>query len=367
MILNMPFLFFGFITSKETLTKKIVIVFIILVGIKIGVISLIGKVTLTDLITYLLYCSGFMLFEIASTFNRLDSIKILNTVRKSIYLIGFIYVMQYFFYTTLPVAFTDLPNLFVEIGVEKYTREVLDVVIYRPNGLIGNPISLGFFLNIILLIELYIYNVRPLKFQLVLILIIAVMIILLFSRANVMLMTCILISNFLFYPKSSSKRLTNILIGTLVSGLLIISLGSNFDFLVSRIMGDDTYALASNAEHLKDYELAIEYILNNPFIGITPQESLDYQIITDGAIFAIILNIGLFIFVNVLFLCQYVIKAIYYQFRKDKSFTPIFVFMILLIPYSFINSALLNRGLFLLLNIVIGIFYNLTIKEKKND
>jgi len=51
------------------------------------------------------------------------------------------------------------------------------------------------------------------------------------------------------------------------------------------------------------------------------------------------------------------------QWNKHKITAPFFAFIIFLIPYSILNSAILNRGVYLLIFVFFGITVNLFKKE----
>jgi hypothetical protein len=324
---------------------------------------------LTDLITYLLYSSGIISLIVFREVKDPESF--LKFIGWSFYPVFIMFFIQYFYHSSLPTALTEIPNLFSEIGIEKYTRELEDIFIYRPNALIGNPITLGYFLNFILVIELYFYNNYKNKFSLVKIAFIILMIFLLFSRANIFLSIGLLSFNFIL-TKNSFKRFFLVLslgIFSLLSIGFIYSLSPYIGYLIDRFTGTDSYAASSVNEHLHDYQMAYTIFLENPILGIQPSWRIENSVITDGAFLSLLLDLGLIGFIPFLVVIGILTHKTFLASRTNKVITPFVIFLAFFLPYIFLNSALLNKGVFLIIFIFFGLISSFVAQFcfKKNE
>lgn len=322
--------------------------------------------TLTDTITFVLYGSCILSIYFFATQPNNKASKALQYFRISFLVFGIIYFVQYSFHQVLPPAFTEIPNLFVDIGVERYTREVSDILIYRPNGLIGNPITLGYFLNLLFSIELFFWNKTKSKIIVFRLLLLAIMICLLFSRANILLLFLLCFFNFSFRKRFVKVAFLSIFFIITIIGALYSFYGENIwiTYTVDRFLGIDVYAAASTEEHIEDYKNAFNTYLDNPFVGISPEQELKENIITDGAVFILLLHFGTIGFMMLMVGYVKLIQALKRLFLWNKDFAPQLVLLTLLIPYSVLNSAVLNKGLLLITGIYIGIFLNFYYNEK---
>ncbi len=360
-------LFFQVYKSVELfLIAKLVSLQIFLFFLKIIYLIIQKEFTNTDFIIYMMYFSGYLLLIHFASLSKERISKYIDFIISCFIVILAIYWIQYFFHSTLPTALTDIPNLFNEIGVDKYTRELTDIIIYRPNGLIGNPISLGFYLNIVLALILFRYHNYNTKKNLILIILLFIMITLLFSRANFILMIVQIVSFLFISTNKISTLVFKFAIVLFFLSILALIFNSQFSFLIDRLTGNDEFAKASNIEHLNDYTNALTFIYTNPLLGISPQINLDNNIITDGAIFSFILNSGILIFIGHLIIVLYVLKILFIASRKKKSLLILFIFIILVNPYCFLNSAILNKGLFLFYHLFLGISISYALNSTSN-
>jgi hypothetical protein len=359
----LPFLFLSlfFQTYKSielNLISKLISFQLFLLFLKMIYLAAKSEFTSTDFIIYMMYYSGLLLMIHFASLGKETISKYVTILLNSFIVILFIYWVQFFFHESLPSAITEIPNLFNEIGVDRYTRELNDIIIYRPNGLIGNPIALGFYLNIILALILYRYNLNKTKKNLLLIILLFIMVTLLFSRANLILMSFQIFAFLFISSKKISSLVFKFAIVAIFLSIIAITFSSQVSFLIDRLTGEDEYAQASNLEHLNDYINALKFIYENPLLGISPQININENIITDGAVFSFILDSGLIIFFMQLIVIFYVLKILFISSRKNKKVLILFVFVLLVIPYCFLNSAILNKGLFLFFHIFLGISIN---------
>jgi hypothetical protein len=365
-----PFLFVVLFFKKKTsftnIISKFITIQISLIFVKIIYLAFTTEITDTDFIFYMMYISGYLLLFHFSTLPEKNINKFINFIIYSFLIIMAVFWMQYLFYKVLPNSLTDLPTLKNEIGVERYTRELTDIIIYRPNALIGNPITLGFYLNIILSILLFKHYQNRTKFQLFLIVMIFIMITLLFSRANFILMSIQFLTFYVISTKKIATLIKNLTLSILFLTILGFYFNSQFGFLIDRLSSQDEKTQSSNKEHLKDYKNALQYIYENPIAGISPNEDIEKHIITDGAIFTFTLENGLIIlFIHIIFVI-FILKKILNSTNSDKSIYILSIFIIFVIPYCFLNSALLNKGIYLFFHIYLGIVLNYSIQHKKN-
>jgi len=343
--------YFGLLNKKHTAVSKFFLVWrsVLLLFILIKIVTLtltVGSPQLSDILYLTLFFCGVSLMDWG---RKLEARRIFRARRLVILMGGiimFISFVQYFFYLQLPSAFTDIPNINKEIDFTRYLRDVGSIQVYRPNGLIGNPINLGFFLNLV-----YLFIVDSFKDSSKRIFLtsgIAILMVLLASRANITMLVfqMLLFSNF----RGIKKRL---IILPLVFGLLVVYTNGFAEFLVfvvDRFTNSDEYAQASTNEHLNDYITALDYITNNPVFGISPAEVFSKQIITDGVNFFALLIFGIpFALLYLTFIAIYA----YALWRKNLKRHVIWIAFTLI--YGCINSAILNKSIFLLFHLYLGL------------
>lgn len=343
---------FGSFNRKRTAVSKYFLVWrsilLIFILVKITAIALtVGNSRLTDVLYLTLFYSGVSLLDWG---RKYETSRVHRARRIFIFLGGVVVLVsfvQYFFYLELPSAFTDVPNVTKEINYTRYLRDIGSIQIYRPNGLIGNPINLGFFLNLVYLLINDSFKDSPFK-RITLSGVIAILIVLLASRANIaMLVFQILL--FLNFRRVNER----LFLLPLVCGLFIISANNYSEFLnfiIDRFLNSDEFAQASTNEHLKDYLNALHHITNNPIVGISPAEVFSKRIITDGFNFFVVLIFG--IPFALLYLIFFGIYA-YFLWRKNLKRHVIWLAFVLI--YGFFNSAMLNKSIFLLFHLYLGL------------
>ncbi|ETN95792.1 hypothetical protein [Zhouia amylolytica] len=371
-LLFLPILLITFLTQKKNVISNfaaITFALFIFILFKLISLSFISVISFTDIMVYFVYlCALFSMFFFISINTNVIP-KLINIFRKSFFIIGSIYFIQYFFHAVLPEAFTEIPNLFIEAGVERYTRELEDFIIYRPNALIGNPINLGYFLNLLLSIELLFWNNTRSKKTLIKLIILGSMIFLLFSRANILLALSLIYGNILLTKGVIKSVLRSLVILILFFSTIALMYGKNryVTYAVDRFTGEETYASASTEEHFKDYQNAYYTFLENPILGISPDQEISQNIITDGAIFIGLLHFGSLGFIILIIAYIMLVNRIKYIYVSNKNFSPQFILIITILPYSVLNSAILDKGILIVSSIYFGIFLNISYQKKESS
>lgn len=296
----------------------------------------------TNINDFLTVLNFYFLFKYFLNLNVKSKLKLIRNLDYYFVIISIIAIIQLIFKDSLPEVFKELPQTGeAAISSEKFNRETIEGVVYRPNGLVGNPLSLGLLLNIFLYIRFYfkqkVTDVKNLIFVLVNIGLITI----LNSRANTVLMLIILIY-WGIKRKGEFKKL--LALGILTFFLLSTYLYTYLKLMSERITNKDPYAIASTLEHLNDYLRALSYINSNPFFGYSRSFVLANEIITDGAIFLLILRHGLIGFI--LFIVSIYGKQLWQDIK-----IPI----ILLLACSILNSTLLSAINFYFLAIILGL------------
>ena len=355
-------LFVSFFFILHSKLKSLVTFFILLLILNF---LLKNNFDLTNILTLTIDTISLMSFCYYFHLSHEKAARILYLISKFFIIIPIIALIQYFFSSSLPEAFVDLPNLFIE-EIKDYERDYLGVIFFRPNGLIGNPITLGFILNFMIIIEYYLYLNSKSKFRLIKISFYSIVIFILLSRANITLLALIflaIISN--FNPRRITINISFILFIVIVFGT-IFTQNDIISFYFDRFYIVDTYAAASNEKHISDYVSAFEVFNENFILGISPSDILDEKIITDGASIILLLRHGIFIFIFLAYLFISYLKSLYKMVSKDTSLKPIIFILIVLPLYSVLNSAILNKGIFILLFIISALIYNIVQNKIKN-
>lgn len=312
--------------------------------------------------TYLYYVFPLFYFYLGTSLSQIEIDKIIRNIFYVGVFILLIAYMQYIFFESLPSCITDLPFL-SSADQNKYIREYLDVIFYRPNGLIANPITLGYFLLILLSITFYYFNKSNEKKYIYFVLFISFMILSLLSRANIVNMI-VLFALFTYYRFGSSKMI-------LFSGSIILVLfmvipilyetSPLFTFIIDRFTGNDSYAAASTQEHLHDFNAAFNNI-NKYFLFGIPEGLYvgSKQIITDGTWVSLILHFGIFAFFGYFMIWVLLIRSSY-LFSKIGDYKGLFfpIFLITIIENIF-NSAMLDKGINILIWTLFGLYYRLS-------
>ena len=186
------------------------------------------------------------------------------------------------------------------------------------------------------------------------------MIFVLYSRANITL--CLLLLSSFFITRKNVFKSISILFLSLIILIPIVnflnSKSSQFRFVVDRFTEVDKYASRSTEEHIIDYLNAYEMFKKNPIVGVSAKRILDEKVITDGAIPILILRNGLIGFLILFLMYFLILKKYNYHSKKLEITNSFFVFSLILFPFSILNSAILNKGIYLLVFIWFGLTCN---------
>jgi hypothetical protein len=361
-IFYLPIFIYAILKSKGKSVRIVITIYIFFLVVKYFLLFGFNLLDLFRLILDILSLISFFYFY---ELNQENKIKSLRVFQRFVFFFTIIFFVQWFYYDILPDALIKLPNLLHDVEVDRYERDYSGTTIFRPNGLVGNPITFGFFLNLLLVIEVFFYRLYGKKQDLIKITLILTMIFLLFSRANVFLAILIIFLNFL-----RKKNFFKILLGMIISLLVAIPLNNflyssftYYQFMIDRFTSEDKYSAASNLEHLKDYSNVYQAFLQNPIIGMNVSEIINQEIITDGALLFLLLKLGGICFIFLIVLYVFLIKKYQQQWANYKITSSFYFFIILLIPYSILNSAILDRGIYLLVFLFLGITSNLYSKN----
>ena len=207
----------------------------------------------------------------------------------------------------------------LEVDYTRYYRQYNSLSLVRPNGLVGNPIELGSFMEISIIyfskVSIRRRAIRDLYKALSFIIVLATL-----SRVNSLLAIV-----FLLYDMPT-KRLMQIVPIALIVVYSSTIITSYFGMLTERYSGDKL-ASQSTVEHISDYADAIENILQSPIFGHSITLVRNRNIITDGAVFHITLVYGV---IGVLLL----FNRLFYSVRP--------LYLLIFILLSLANSALLS-------------------------
>ena len=371
-----PFFLFKLLFNNRTnkLKKMEVLsfVFLSLVFIKLLIyIIYYQDVNSADILYYMLYTSGLFVYNYFARLSKERCLELLILIQKLSIIILVVSSLQFLFQSKLPKAFTDIPSLGNELGIEQYTREIDQIIIYRPNGLIGNPITFGFFLNIILAIDLFLFKakIKNSSFYLIKIIFVVLTILFLYSRANILFMMFIFLISF-FDPKKIGSYLIKFALVILSIALIyMVLLKDNpyIKYLIDRFSGNDAYSQQSNLEHINDYQRALSIISENPILGIAPYRNVSDKIITDGAFFIMYLQLGFFNFLIIIYFIFETIRKTLQNIKINSSTYPLLALLVFTFPISFMNSALINRSMLLYFFAIMEIISGLnTIQKNEN-
>jgi hypothetical protein len=271
------------------------------------------------------------------------------------------------FRTYLPLAFIELPTLGENMD-RVYLQEFNFLDVFRPNGLVGNPIVYGFILNIGIAIDIFLLELgENKKFRLLKIIFSALLIFLMFSRMNTVFML-FLVSSWVLFRASWWKIIlgSSVIIPIVVSAFIYLVNNNEFvAYSFRRFTGEDGYTQASNDEHINDFIAAIETIKNYPLRGYPINKFYEgEQIITDGAWLTFILHLGgvAFIFFFIYWLILIGLSLI--QVIQGKKMFIFFPLMIGISLSCVVNSAMMGRNTLIFTFALLGIIFNLMIQTK---
>lgn len=313
----------------------------------------------TDLRDYLLFMV-FMGVIQNKWFKKEHARQIIKTIEFIMILYGCIFFIQFLFKESLPESFLNIPNIGDSEGIEKYSREYEGIEVYRPNSLMGNPISLGFFCNMVVFFGFKLKN-KSLRETISLILLPSLIIIMLLSRINITVLFVQLLFGFSMFGKKMLSYLPLIIIFLAASGGFL----TNFlNIYYLRLSGADQNALASNLEHLNDYLRAYEVFKDNAFFGVSESYIINNEIITDGSLVILICKLGS---IGALILLLYAVSLLkkigFGSNNRIRDSILLISFLLLLIA----NSAANNPINFILLGVLVNYFLKQNEMYSKNE
>jgi len=293
---------------------------------------------------------------------RNDMKRIINAFEFVMVLYGCIFFIQYVFKDHLPEYFLNVPNLVQAVGADKYTRVYEGFEVYRPNALMGNPISLGFFCNMVVFFGFKLHN-ASLRQKICFRLLPSLMIVMLLSRVNISVLFVQWILAFSFLSKKMWRY------APWLFALFLIGWDVLLEFLnvyYIRITGADERAIASNLEHLNDYLKALEVFVAFPVFGVSQSFLVNNEIITDGGLITFILRFGSF---GTIFLLLYTLQLLkkigFDKVNISRDIILLFCFVVMLTA----NSAINNPINFLLLAVIINflVLRNKTLRKDETS
>ena len=277
--------------------------------------------------------------------------------------------IQLFFHEFIHISFVELPVIDSATITKDYKREIEDVVLFRPNGLFANPITFGSLLLLFYSLELYKFFENKSIFSFAISVLYLLMILLLFSRGNIIAAILITLITILL-----KYKIVKFLIITNIFAILVIMLFWYFydqsialQFLIDRFTGADSYAVSSNEEHISDYLSALNLLSESIFLGISTDIDSSRSVVTDGSWFILPLQFGLPIFLIFSILWLYVLRKIYQLNKFFPAF--LFPFFCAVSLTGFLNSFLLEKKVFFIMWLIFGLAINLYIlnKSKLNE
>lgn len=341
--LTIYFILFSLEFSKPHFTI-IIICLIWMIGIAIRNIFFFNSLDINSLYIYISYyvtpvavLIGFgYCISINNTINYLRILGLITVV---------IAYVQLLFGSSLPNNFLLLPGLSRDlIGV----ISLGDHIINTPNGLIGNAMIFGAFLNIIFILCLHFFYKNKSILNLFFLILTWLMIFLQFSRVALVGSIISIIIYFYFNNHLHRFLINSLLLSIILFFSLLVLYGTNpaVEYTVDRLLGLHPNAVESTAIHVEDYKKVIALFYNSPFIGAPLGHDFSDRIITDGAWFQYFLDMGIFIFIIYLFFWFYIfamiIKSIINDYRRDIAII-LFSAWIYFSLANFFNSSFLAK------------------------
>ena len=254
---------------------------------------------------------------------------------------------QVLFPETIPNWFAYAPSF-----VEAERRDAIWILgspVFRPNGLIGNPIE---FASYCLLLQVYFILPRELNkiggvFRFLAISLVSVIIFLTFSRLAIVINACLIIYYLaaVVQSRALSYSVTFLIILSSFSALYFSGLSVDelklLNFMVGRFNGEDELTRGSNLEHLREYEVVFEVVTENwttALFGKGVGSNLNGVFISDGFVFSVLIELGIVGAISyALIFCWPVFSMV----RDRRRY--IFLLLSIFFVCSLINSAFLNK------------------------
>lgn len=363
------FIYYLLISINKVPVNKFYVIFIFL--LLLFSVSMFAKILLLadELEVYSIrrminYCLPITLVFISMHFKKKQNIGMIKFIVLLGVICAVIGLVQFLGGDSLPKFLTDIPVLEGEAGFGGLYIE--DLFIIKPNGLVGNTIEFGVFLNIILSLNLFIYSssqkfTDKLKLYLYSIIIIACNFLVL-SRFSLVMSIIVLLIYFFSRLKIIKFSLLLIVFFTvlILSTWIIYQSSSNtsvLKFTIDRIIGsDNTTASASNDIHQEDFTRAMLMSIENPIIGSQIGIGKKVRVVSDGAFPMMLVEFGFPLFCIFLLLFSFPVLCLSKWFLNIKNFQYKFMLACFFVVFlaNFLNSAFFNKFTYSLYWLICG-------------
>ena len=248
--------------------------------------------------------------------------------------------------------------------------ELFNSDIIRVTGLMGNTIIFGGFAIVLFSLiwaELNVLNYRSVRLWLKLV-IVAISNFLTFSRASVFGMVAVFVLEFLIYGCARRRAIEYILatLAMLVAVFVLAITVFRDTVIVQRILGlNSSWVSGSDAGHYEMIDVATDMIMQNWLIGTLMGQS--NRIITDGSIWAYILEMGIPVFILYCILICFLVATAFKKLSKRNNIANTlslgYIGMIsYFVVFSFINSAYASRSVLTFVWLIAGMLLSNTEK-----
>ena len=326
-----------------------------------------GTLDLQSVRTIFVYVFPFSMFYLGQYYRINELMSFYFIIFSIVVLISF---LQMFFSSLLPDFLLYVPSLINPERIDQFFLN--DSVLNRPNGLIGNPIEFGVFMNLNIIALLWwisessTSNKGPLKFILGLSI---VLVFLSVSRFAIALVLFNLAVYVLFFVKNNTTTLSSLIALSLTITLLVIFKEELVfvDAVIAKFDGRDPWANQSNVEHISDYFAVYELVsqdFKNILFGLGSGYNNKFDIITDGFHFILLVDTG------IIGVCMfYILSTLFlaHNFSRNRYKGAIVLLAILFFASGFVNSGYLNKTVAFLFWFIAGVTtsQDINIKTKK--
>jgi hypothetical protein len=313
-----------------------------------------GTLDLQSVRTIFVYVFPFSMFYLGKYY-RIKELMNFYFILFSI--IVFISFLQIFSFTLLPDFLLYVPSL---INPERTDQFYFgDLVLNRPNGLIGNPIEFSIFINLNIIALMWWISLSSNGTNVAIKILLAcsiALVVLSLSRFAIALLLFNLVAYILFFVKNKLNKLF-LLVGFLFIFTFLIIYSEELvliDGILAKFDGRDSWANQSNLEHIYDYIAVYDVVsqgFKNILFGLGPGYNNKFDVITDGFHFILLIDLGIigvciFYLLSSLFLLN--------SFSRNKYKLIIALLAILFFSSGFVNSGYLNRTVAFIFWFILG-------------
>lgn len=335
----------------------LILVFSVLIFAKLMFFPL--ETSVQNITITMFYITGILLVLLPYGLDAEQTMKIFKlVVRLGLVLLVIAYI-QRLYHDVLPDVFTEIPLINSSDIRMNYERTIGEIFIFQPNGLYDNPIVFGSMLLLIFSLQYHFLLQEKSIFDLISLIFLAIMIFLLFSRANFISMLVIIL--FPLFNRHNIKYIYILFLFVLLMIIFISFTEENvlLSYMIDRLTGNDDWAQASNAEHLSDYIVFYNIITENLLLGIPVGKNFIENYITDGAWFSFILDFGLLLFTIFLAIWLLLLRFSFKVQKATEYRYLVFPFLFMISLTGFFNSFLMEKKSFMLIWIIAGLMLNL--------